>query len=162
MLHRTISLTVIASIALTLAFSGCASMTERTDRVRTVFVNDVKIRVSLPPEGNERTGIAVDFLTVHNAELAAKLMETDAKTWFSAKNQFKNDYTAGKDFDIEEREYAPGSFVRPVELPWRSRRTVLLIYADYRSPGPHRFRANQRQELILTLGEKEFSVVPKN
>ena len=159
--HRVLCSTLNGLIFLMLVLSGCKSGPERLGTMRSLFVSNVTVHVSLPPNGNEGTAVAVDFLTVHNPELAEKLMETDAKTWFMAKNQFKNDFTAGKDFDLEEREYAPGSIVRPIKLPWRTRKTALLIYADYMTPDTHRFRATQRQEWILTLNEKEFIVVPK-
>ncbi len=141
--------------------AGCAVVQERsrgsTD-LRTRMTRKVRVNVALPPEGNAKTAVAVDFLTVHDKALAELLMETDAKTWFTTKNQIKNDFTAGEAFDLEEREYAPGSVVPVIALPWRNRKTVLFIFADYQAPGVHRYRATKREELQLSLGEKEFEV----
>lgn len=154
-------LVYIILVGFVLPVIGCKSGPGAPGRMRSLFANDVTIQVNLPPEGNENTAVAVDFLAIHNQELGEKLMEIDAKTWFAMKNQVKNDFTLGKDYDIIEHEYAPGGFASPVKLPWSSRKTALLIYADYMNPGVHRFRSTQRQELTLTLGEKEFTVVPQ-
>ena len=145
---------------------GCGAVRERlpqANRLRPNFLTPkVKVDVALPPEGNAQTAVAVDFLVVHDTDLAKLLVETDAKTWFAAKNQLKNDFTQGEAFDLEEREYAPGSVVPAISLPWRDRRTALFIFADYQAPGVHRYRAKKREELQITIDEKEFVVQKKS
>lgn len=145
---------------------GCAIQSflklPSANELRTDMTRKIQINILLTQETNIQTAIAVDFLTVHDKELAKLLMATSAKQWFAMKNQIKNDFASGTILDIEEREYAAGSVAPAVKLPWRNRNTVLFIFADYQVPGLHRYRSKKREELQLTFNEKEFSVKPKN
>jgi type VI secretion system protein len=132
------------------------------NQLRTNLTRKIQINILLTHETNFQTAVAVDFLTVHDKELAKLLMATNAKQWFAMKNQIKNDFVSGAAIDLEEREYAAGSVVPPVELPWRNRNTVLFIFADYYVPGLHRYRSTKREELQITFNEKDFTVKPKN
>jgi type VI secretion system protein len=133
-----------------------------TDRLRTNLTRKIQINILLTPETNIQTAIAVDFLTVHDKELAKLLTGTSAKQWFVMKNQIKNDFASGTAIDLEECEYAAGSVVPAVKLPWRNRNTVLFIFADYQVSGLHRYRSTKRDDIQITFNEKEFTVKPKN
>jgi type VI secretion system protein len=146
--------------------TGCATQSflklPLADQLHTNLTRKIQIDIVLTHETNFQTAVAVDFLTVHDKELAKLLAETGAKQWFTMKNQIKNDFKSGSAIDLEEREYAAGSMVPAVKLPWRNRNTVLFIFADYQVPGLHRYRSTKREELQMTFNEKMFTVKPKN
>jgi type VI secretion system protein len=141
--------------------TGCATQSflklPLADQLRTNLTRKVQIDILLTHETNFQTAVAVDFLTVHDKELAKLLAETSAKQWFAMKNQIKNDFKSGSAIDLEECEYTAGSVTPAVKLPWRNRNTVLFIFADYRVPGLHRYRSTKREEIQITFNEKNFT-----
>lgn len=131
----------------TSAFSG----------LRGLFVEELVLDVTVSPDANGGSPVAVDVVVVYDQMLMDKLVQMSATDWFEQRDQFRRDFPQA--LDVWQWEWVPGQKVERQRLPIQARRSKGgLVFANYALPGTHRARIDLRKPVSLSLGEDSFSV----
>jgi len=59
---------------------------------RSMFGGALPFHVTIAPDANENSAIAVDLVVVYDAKLADELLKLPAAKWFAGKEQFARDH----------------------------------------------------------------------
>lgn len=139
-------------IPLVLLASSCGL----PNRVRSMFGGQLPIQVSIAPDANEDSPLAVELIVVYEEKLIDKLMEKTARDWFLGREQFLRDYSEG--VDSWKREWIPGQEVAPLEVAYGIGAKKVIIFADYLTPGEHRATRDPQRPFRLILGQSELEL----
>ncbi|HVG07060.1 MAG TPA: hypothetical protein VNM67_05100 [Thermoanaerobaculia bacterium] len=139
-------------IPLVLLASACGL----PNRVRSMFGGQLPIPVTISPDANEDSPLAVELLVVYDDKLIDKLLEKKARDWFAGREQFLRDYE--DDVDSHKWEWIPGQVVQPIELTYGIGAKRLVLFADYITPGEHRATIDPQQPFRLVLGQSEIAL----
>ena len=139
-------------IPLVLLASACGL----PNRVRSMFGGQLPIPVTISPDANEDSPLAVELLVVYDEKLIDKLMEKKARDWFAGREQFLRDYA--DDVDPHKWEWIPGQVVQPIELTYGIGAKRIVLFADYVTPGDHRATIDPQQPFRLVLGQSEIQL----
>jgi type VI secretion system protein len=118
-----------------------------------VRTNEMQIVATAAANDNSPT--AVEAVMVYDATLLKTLLTMSAADWFAARDQLRNDFPEG--FDSRAWEIVPGQQLDLRRLPFR-KGAALLVFANFRSPGPHRARLDARSHARITLTDRDFTV----
>lgn len=126
------------------------------NRVRSMFGGQLPIQVSIAPDANENSPLAVELIVVYNDKLIDKLMEKRARDWFAGREQFLRDYAD----DVKSRkwEWIPGQKVEPIDLAYGIGAKRVVLFADYVTPGDHRATIDPQQPFRLILGQSDLEL----
>lgn len=129
-----------ACVALFLFAAGCGGVT-------------LRVNIVVEPEANTNSPVVMSAVFVHSKPMLGKLQEMTAAQWFGKREQLLRDFPR----DVEELywEFVPGQQVPRVEKSLRRTPLLGLLFANYRSPGAHRylFDPKRAQEWICGLRE---------
>ena len=121
-----------------------------------MFGGQIPIQVTVSPQANEESPVAVDLVVVYDEKLLGKLLEMPAATWFIQRPQILRDYADA--LTLEGREWVPGQEVSPLVIPYRAGARRVLVFADYGTEGDHRAAVDPQQPFRLILGERDLAV----
>ncbi len=116
------------------------------------------ISVLTTSETNQNSAVAIDFIAVYNESIARGLQKLNAAEWFNGKEQFIRDYTSGEDYDIWHYEFAALAQRHDIKIKPQRKLSAIYIFADYLSPGKHRYRFTKIEEMMIILAAKDFRV----
>ncbi len=129
-----------ACVALFLFAAGCGGVT-------------LRVNIVVEPEANTNSPVVMSAVFVHSKPMLGKLQEMTAAQWFGKREQLLRDFPR----DVEELywEFVPGQQVPRVVKSLRRTPLLGLLFANYRSPGAHRylFDPKRAQEWICGLRE---------
>jgi type VI secretion system protein len=126
------------------------------NRVRSMFGGQLPIQVSIAPDANEDSPLAVELIVVYENKIADKLMEKKARDWFAGREQFLRDY--GDDVKSWKYEWIPGQEVQPLDLEYGIGAKRVILFADYLTPGDHRATIDPQRPFRLVLGPSELEL----
>lgn len=124
------------------------------NRARSMFGGQLPIQVTILPNANEDSPLAVELIVVYENKLIDKLLEKTARDWFSGREQFLRDYK--DDVRTWKWEWIPGQEVQPLDLPYGMGAKRVVLFADYVTPGAHRATIDPQQPFRLILGKSEL------
>ena len=107
---------------------------------------------------NDNSPTAVDAVMVYDASLLKSLLAMTATDWFATRDQLRNDFPDG--FANQTWELVPGQQIDLRRLPFRNG-LALLVFANYRAPGPHRARLDAHAHARIMLLDRDFTVVER-
>jgi len=107
------------------------------------------------PAANDNGPTPVEAVMVYDPTLLKTLVTMTAAEWFASRQQLRNDFPTG--FASQAWELVPGQRVDLRKLPFQ-RGLALLLFANYRSPGPHRARLDARSRARVTFQDRDFVV----
>jgi type VI secretion system protein len=139
-------------IPLLLVTSSCGL----PNRVRSMFGGQLPIQVSIAPEANENTPLAVELIVVYENKIVDKLLEKTARDWFKGREQFLRDYPDG--VKSWKWEWVPGQEVQPIEIAYGVGAKQVVLFADYLTPGEHRAKIDPQRPFRLILGPSELEL----
>ena len=161
-LDRTVNL-FIFSVLLVGLLSACGisgKVKALTVYTKSVFGAKLNVKVTISENANQNNPIALDLVIVYDERLLDQLIGMSSKDWFVKREQIKRDYLDGTGLEYWSWEWVPGQGVPIQELPLKSMAKGGLVFADYYSPGTHRFRIDQFKDIKIQLEENHFSVEP--
>ncbi|GBC62151.1 hypothetical protein DENIS_3114 [Desulfonema ishimotonii] len=127
-------------------------------RTRALFGDDLAVSVSLSPEANLNSPVALELVLIYNEKMMAYLSEKTARQWFEERKQIRRDYIENQDFNAWYWEWVPGQDVPDQEIPLTPRAVGGIIFADYLSPGNHRARFDPFKDIRIHLRTEDFVV----
>jgi len=125
-------------------------------RVRSMFGGQLPIQISVSPEANHNSPIAVEVVIAYDGKLLDELLKMPAGDWFRKRDQFLRDHPEG--VDTWKWEWVPGQEVAPVELSYRVGAKGGVLFADYATPGEHRVKIDPQQPVRLVLNTTDFTL----
>ncbi|HYL06344.1 MAG TPA: type VI secretion protein [Thermoanaerobaculia bacterium] len=141
------------ALGLPLAAASCGL----PKRARSMFGGDLPLQVTVSPQANHDSPIAVELVIAYDDKVLDELLKTPAGDWFRKREQLRRDY-AGQ-LETWKWEWVPGQEVAAVEVSYRLGAKGAVLFADYLTPGEHRARLDPHRPLRLLLGETDFKLV---
>jgi type VI secretion system protein len=124
---------------------------------RSMFGGRLPFQVTVDPDANENSAVAVDLVVVYDAKLVDKLLELSASAWFLQKNQLVKDHP--RQIDIHKWEWVPGQSVKGKSVTYESGAKKIVLFANYVTEGEHRRVIDPQRPFHLTLGALDLEVV---
>jgi type VI secretion system protein len=125
-------------------------------RARSMFGGQLPMRISIAPDANRNSPVAVELVIVYEGKLLDELLKMPAGDWFRKREQFLRDHPGG--VDAWRWEWIPGQEVAEQELQVRVGAKGGVVFADYVTPGEHRMRIDPHQPVLLTLRTADFTL----
>lgn len=141
----------VALIVLSVA-AGCSFPT----KVRSMFGGELPFFVTVAPDANENSAVAVDVVVVYNKMVLDQLMKLKASEWFAGKSQFLNDHR--DDIAVRGWEWIPNQVVPQQSIEYRAGAQKVVLFADYASDGVHRAAIDPQQSFHLVLDALDLNV----
>jgi type VI secretion system protein len=112
------------------------------------------MQVTVSPEANEDSPVAVDVVVVYDRKLVDELLKMPASQWFAGKAQFLADHD--RKIAVQGWEWVPGQKVEPITLEYRPGAQQVIVFADYHTDGAHRAVVPPQQPFHLLLAERDL------
>ncbi len=143
-------LTILGILMLSTASCGLAN------RVRSMFGGELPIQVSISPDANEDSALAVELIVAYDEKIVDELLKMPARKWFDTRDQFRRDHP--EEIQSWKWEWAPGQEVAPLQVSYGIGAKRVVLFADYLVPGDHRATLDPQQPFRLVLGTSELKV----
>jgi type VI secretion system protein len=144
-----------AAISL-LCLNGCLAKLQSIATLEKPF----RLAVTVRPESNTNSPIAFDLVQVNDKDLAKQLSQMTAADWFQKRGQIKRDFPKESSLKVEEWEWVPGQVVHEISVPLTHPPHMLLAFANYNSPGPHRAKLDLKTPVLITFDQNDFELLP--
>jgi len=117
-----------------------------------------EVNFSLDSDANKKSATAIDLLIVYDPALLEVLLKMEAKDYYIAARQLKQDYPSLT--DILHWELTPGQVVKDYPISLRSDAPQgVVMFADYYAPGPHRVRVGSSKIIHVHFRENDFCIL---
>lgn len=126
------------------------------NRVRSMFGGDLPIQVTISPDANEDSPLAVELIVAYDEKIVDELLKLPARKWFAGREQFLRDHP--EKIDSWKWEWTPGQEVAPLEVSYGVGAKRVVLFADYLVPGDHRATVDPQQPFRLVLGDADLAV----
>ena len=140
-----------AAVAIVVLLSSCSM----GRKVRSAFGGQLPIDVTIAETANDNSPIAVDLLLIYDDKLVDKLVEMPASEWFSKRQQFIADHPK---VVLQSWEWVPGQDIESFKVRYGSGARNVVLFADYRTEGPHRRVIGSPKPFRIVLGERDLTV----
>ena len=127
-------------------------------RTKAVLGDKLTMKVDISHNANTNSPIALDVVLVYNEDLLKQLIKMPSREWFEKREQIKRDHIQGDGLDYWAWEFVPGQNVDTQILPFKPKAKGGIVFANYFTPGDHRFRIDPFKDFIIHLNEKVFTV----
>lgn len=114
----------------------------------------LNLKFSVEADANANSPVMISVVVIYKKDALEKLQTLNAKQFFKQREQVLRDFP--KDVEEQMWEYIPGQQVPPFRRGVRWNVVGGLIFANYRSPGDHRYVFDPRNETKITCGSKDL------
>src|SRR5437764_2950620 len=142
---------IAVAVLIALGAASCSAVSS----ARSMFGGTVPFHVTIAPDANENSAIAVDLVVVYDAKLAEELLKLPAAKWFAGKEQFAKDHPG--QVLIRSWEWVPGQPVGDVSVQYESGAKKIMLFANYLSEGDHRKVLDPQHPFELALDAFDFT-----
>ncbi len=118
------------------------------------------LAVNIAPDVNRNQPIAVDFVEINDKDLSKDVAKMTATDWFQKREQIKQDFPSTKSISVRSWEWVPGQVVPDVKVAMRRPPRLILVFANYSSPGPHRAAITPTKPTALLLAREDLKAAP--
>lgn len=116
------------------------------------------ISIRAAADANFGHAVAVDIVAVHDAALVERLNALSAAQWFERRPQMLVQWSQ-RGLAAWSFEVAPGTRLQgPQAVIYDEGAQALFVYAQYFSPGEHRWRVSPQRALQVELSAEDFTV----
>lgn len=149
---RSFLLTLLVTLSAAFALTSCGV----TQKVRSAFGGELPFRVTVAPDANENSAIAVDLVVVYDSKVLDQLLKLKSSEWFARKQQLLNDYS--DELAVKGWEWIPSQVVDAQFVPYRSGARKVVLFADYHTDGEHRASIDPQKPFHLVLGPLDMTL----
>lgn len=114
--------------------------------------------MQISPLANQNNPVAIDLVLVSDKKLLKELKKLSAKEWFERRNQYQLDYPKEIELSTHRWEWVPGQAVKIDPVTVKIEINGGIIFANYFTPGAHRAVIDPRKNILIKLGEEDFTV----
>lgn len=153
---RTTNFTMLL-VALALYLPACSTTKEPPLIPEGAVLNLQSIRLQALPGANRGRSVDVDLVYVYNEEQLRRLQGFNANGWFTSKKTGLLEWQ--QQLDIQEVQIAPGETREITSFPKSDQKAVALaVFADYDTPGLHRFFVVGGEQVNIRLEGQTYLV----
>ena len=127
-------------------------------RTKAALGDKLNVKVDISQNANTNSPIALDVVLVYDEALLKQLIKMPSREWFEKREQITRDHIKGNGLDYWAWEFVPGQNVETQVLPLKPKAKGGIVFANYFTPGEHRFRIDPFKDFIIHLNEKLFTV----
>jgi type VI secretion system protein len=109
---------------------------------------------------NANSPIAFDLVEANDKDLAKELSKMTAADWFQKRDQIKRDFPKQKSLSVQEWEWVPGQVVPNIKFSRAHTPRLLIAFANYNTPGPHRAKLDPKSPVLIQLQRDDFQLSP--
>jgi type VI secretion system protein len=149
-------LILATAVVLQIVLSGCVARLKSITSLEKPF----QLAVTVKRESNANSPIAFDLVEVNDKDLAKQLSQMTAADWFQKRQQIRRDFPKESSISVKEWEWVPGQVVREISMPLTRSPRLLIAFANYSSPGPHRVKLDPRAPVLITFDRNDFELSP--
>jgi type VI secretion system protein len=116
----------------------------------------MRLSFNVDPDANNNSPVSISVIVAYEQPVIEKLLALSAKQWFQQREQFLRDHPK----DVEEAlwEFVPGQQIPPFAKKLKATPKLGVIFANYRSPGTHRYLFEPGRPTQLMLGQKGLNL----
>lgn len=118
------------------------------------------IEVATSAKANRNSPIPVTLVAVRDPKLFEQIVKLSAKQWYEQREQMRRDFPSGTAFSEWDWEFVPGQAPPPIFIEIDGQALGGILFANYRSPGDHRFRIGAAQRMRIDLLDDDFAITP--
>jgi type VI secretion system protein len=118
------------------------------------------IEVATSAKANRNSPIPVTLVAVRDPKLFEQIVKLSAKQWYEQREQMRRDFPSGTAFSEWDWEFVPGQAPPPIFIEIDGQALGGILFANYRSPGDHRFRIGAAQRMRIDLLDDGFAITP--
>lgn len=155
---RGLSLSCVTCACLAVSCGGVQQKAHPVvDAIKPLFVEELKLAVTISPEANQKSPVAVDLVMAYDPKFLEQIGKLTAKDWFAQREQFRLDFA--EQYQAWEWEWVPGQQVPLQKLVFNPRRVKgTLLFANYLLPGTHRAKIDPLKRVTIRLGDETFTL----
>jgi len=127
-------------------------------RTKAILGAELNVAIDISPHANTNSPIALDVVLVYDEALLKQLIQMPSSEWFEKRKQILRDHMKGGGLDYWAWEFVPGQNVETQDLPIKPKAKGGIVFANYFTPGEHRFRIDPFKDFIIHLNEKRFTI----
>ena len=127
-------------------------------RTKAALGDKLNVKVDISENANTNNPIALDIVLVYDEDLLKQLIKLPSGEWFKKREQIARDHIRGDGLDYWAWEFVPGQNVETQILPLKPKARGGIVFANYFTPGEHRFLIDPFKDFIIHLNEKIFTV----
>lgn len=117
-----------------------------------------QLRIIASPAANADSPVAVDLVFALDADALGTVSALPAAQWFKERDQLRLAFPSA--LRIVSFEVVPHHSVSHEVTDDEEDAVGAFVFANFASPGTHRARVDQLEELTIRLGETAFTVEP--
>jgi len=114
----------------------------------------LRANIVVEADANSNSPVMISAVFIYRAKLLGKLQEMTAAQWFQKREQLLRDHP--KDLEEISWEFVPGQQVPPFEQKLRGRALQGILFANYKSPGAHRYFFDPKRPQDWACGLREI------
>ena len=144
-------------VVLTLCLPACSTTKEPPLIPEGAVLNLQSVRLQALPGANQGRPVQVDLVYVYSEDQLRRLQGLNANGWFTSKKTGLLDWQ--QQLDIQEVQIAPGETREINSFPKSDQKAVALaVFADYDTPGLHRFFVVGGERVNIQLEAQTYLV----
>lgn len=120
----------------------------------------LQLEVATTARANKNSPVPITLVSVRDPKLFERVSKLTAKQWYEQREQIRRDFPSGSAFAEWDWEFVPGQSPPPMVIEVDKRSVGVMIFANYRAPGDHRFRVGPQRRMRVDLGDDDFIVSP--
>jgi type VI secretion system protein len=135
-----------------------------SDKIKSRFGGKVSFMAQLERELNQDFPLAVDLVIFYDKELLDEIGKLSAREWFAQREQSVADNEPER-LEVHSWEWVPprqrgGSTTGIIVVDHRLGAHGAIVFANYFTPGDHRFLIDPLESFTLELRESDFEPGP--
>jgi type VI secretion system protein len=148
---------VVCCLVLLFGAGSCNTKTQQPLIPEGAKLNLQSIRIAAASNVNNGQPIPLDIIYVYDEQALKRLQGFNSKGWFSVRNTGLIDWNGQA--EVQGLKLEPGQQMELTEFPAEVDKTIALaLFANYRTPGPHRFFVVGGTKVVIQLDQFGFSV----
>jgi type VI secretion system protein len=155
-LPRQVLLSSIVCCSFVLA--GCSAVMKPV-RSASHTTGEIRLHVTLDPEVNDNSPLAVDVVLVSDKTVLKELSALTAQTWFEKRTTLLRMHAS--EIHVTSWEWIPGQEVATLKVPRTGIADGVLLFANYTSTGDHSSTLPRNGTIDIAFGPKDFKILPQ-
>lgn len=151
--YRSVVVSLLAGILL--ALTGC-SVAMKPVRAVGLAQKDLVLQVTIDPDANDASPVAVDVVAVESKKVAAQVTGLSAQQWFAQRTDLQR--MKGKQISVHSWEWVPGEAIPVIHVPGTTGSDAVVLFARYSTKGEHRAALPAVGRVVLQLKAEDFAI----
>lgn len=116
----------------------------------------IKVQMTIATDANNNSPVLISVVFPKNQVLFKKLLDMNAKQWFSQREQLLRDYR--RELDETYFEFIPGQQVPELTRKVPSNVPQGIMFVNYQTPGSHRYTFDTNQPLKIGFSQQSVNL----